>query len=187
VPDHIPQLETERLLLRGWLAEDVEAYARMNRDPLVRRYMWPGRVLSVSESYGDVGAMVDQWRRIGFGHWAVVLKESGETIGRTGAKQHADWPLGPDNCEVGWLYAREAWGKGYATEGARAALRFMFEQARREEVISIAHPRNRASHRVMERIGLARAGAMRWEAREMDVVWYSRRADEAAAPRSAAL
>ena len=102
--------------------------------------MWPARVLSESESYGEVGALLDQWERIGFGHWAVVLKETGETIGRTGAKQHADWPLGPDNCEVGWLYSRDAWGKGYATEGARAALRFMFEDAGRQEVISIARP-----------------------------------------------
>ena len=178
----IPEVETERLLLRGWLPQDVEAYARINSDPVVRRYMWPARVLSESESYGDVGALLDQWERIGFGHWAVVLKETGETIGRTGAKQHADWPLGPDNCEVGWLYSRDAWGKGYATEGARAALRFMFEDAGRHEVISIADGHNHASHRVMERIGLSRAGAMRWESRRMDVVWYSRRADEPGGP-----
>ncbi len=176
----IPELETERLLLRGWLPQDAEAYARMNRDPAVRRFMWPARVLSESEAYGEVGALLDQWKRLGFGHWAVVEKETGETIGRTGAKQHPDWPLGPDNCEVGWLYARDAWGKGYATEGAVAAVRFLFEEVGREEVISIADRDHRASHRVMERVGLARAGALRWDARDMDVVWYSRRAQ----PRS---
>ena len=172
----IPALETERLLLRGWLPQDVDAYARINSDPEVRRFVRPARALTPSEADGEVGALLDQWRRVGFGHWAVILKETGQTIGRTGAKQHLDWPLGPDNCEVGWLYAREAWGKGYATEGALAALRFVFEEVGREQVISIADRHNHASHRVMERVGFSRAGALRWDARDMDVVWYSQRA-----------
>jgi RimJ/RimL family protein N-acetyltransferase len=170
----IPRIETERLLLRDWTPPDLDAYAAMNADPEVRRYMYPARVLTRAESDGDVGALVEQWERIGFGHWVVELKETGQMIGRTGAKRHADWHLDPENSEVGWLYAREAWGKGYATEGARAAVRFLFEEIGRPEVISIADPENTPSHRVMEKAGLSYAGRRRWEERGIECVWYSR-------------
>lgn len=137
--------------------------------------MYPARVLTRGESDADVGALVDQWESVGFGHWVVELKETGQMIGRTGAKRHADWHLDPDNSEVGWLYAREAWGKGYATEGAGAAVKFLFEEIGRSEVISIADPGNRPSHRVMEKAGLSFAGRRHWGERGIDCVWYARR------------
>lgn len=169
----IPEIETPRLLLRPWRSDDLDAYARMNADPEVRTYMFPGRPLTLGESEAEIAQMMEQWQRLGFGHWAVQLRETGELIGRTGAKRHADWDLDPENTEVGWLYARPAWGKGYATEGATAAVRFLLEHLRRPEVISIAHLGNLASHRVMRKAGLEWAGARRWYERRLDVVWYS--------------
>ena len=101
-------------------------------------------------------------------------------MGRTGAKRHDDWELDPGrNTEIGWLYDPAVWGRGYATEGARAALAFCLEDVGAEEVISIAHPGNGASRRVMENVGLRYAGARHWDARDIDVVWYSNQAPEA--------
>ncbi len=77
---------------------------------------------------------------------------------------------------MGWLYDRAVWGRGYATEAARAAVAFCFEQLDRPEVISIARPDNDRSLAVMERAGLELAGERHWAARGLDVVWYSARA-----------
>jgi len=169
----IPEIETPRLLLRPWRDGDVEAYAEINADPEVRHFMHPGRPLTREECGREIDAMVDQWRLLGFGHWAVELRETGELIGRTGAKRHTDWDLDPQNTEVGWLYARSAWGEGFATEGAIAAVRYCLEELKRPEVISIAHLSNLASHRVMRKAGLEWAGVRRWYERRLDVLWYS--------------
>ena len=181
----IPEIETPRLLLRPWREEDAAPYAEMNADPEVRRWMFPARPLTAEESTREIAAMVDQWRRLGFGHWAVELRETGELVGRTGAKRHADWDLDPENTEVGWLYARTAWGRGLATEGAIAAVRFLLEEVRRPEVISIARLDNLASHRVMRKAGLEWAGSRRWYERRADVLWYSSRrtAEKTRGPR----
>ena len=198
-PSLIPEIETPRLLLRPWRDEDLDAYAEMNADPEVRRFMFPARPLTREESEREVEGMLEQWRRLGFGHWAVELRDSGELIGRTGAKRHGDWDLDPENTEVGWLYSRSAWGRGLATEGAIAAVRFCLEELQRPEVISIADLGNLASHRVMRKAGLEWAGVRRWyrdakhsasvpnpsgdakhsasvpnpSERRLDVLWYS--------------
>ena len=170
---NLPRIETRRLLLREWREVDVEAYARICADSEVMRYMLPQRPLSSAEAAFDVQRLCAHWARWGFGHWAVEEKESGRLIGRTGIKRHPDWGLDPDNTEVGWLYARGTWGRGYATEGGRAAVRFCLEELGRPEAISIAHPDNAASRRVMEKVGLAYAGRRHWKERGIDVVWYS--------------
>ena len=169
----VPEIRTPRLLLRPWREADLAPYAEMNADPEVRTYMFPARPLTAEESEREIEAMVDQWHRLGFGHWAVELRETGELVGRTGAKRHADWDLDPENTEVGWLYARSAWGRGFATEGAIAAVRFLLEDLSRPEVISIARLENLASHRVMRKAGLEWAGVRRWYERRADVLWYS--------------
>ena len=171
----VPRIETDRLLLREWRDEDVKAYAEINSDPEVRRYINPARPLTEAEAALEIDHLIEHWRRFRFGHWAVELRETGELIGRTGIRRHPDWDPDPENTEVGWLYARSAWGQGYATEGAIACVRFGLEELRSPEVISIAHIDNLASHRVMKKAGLSWAGARRWHERDMDVVWYHSR------------
>ncbi len=168
-----PVLETERLVLREWRDTDVNAYARICADPEVMRFMLPARGLSHAEAAYDVQGLREHWARHGFGHWAVEEKAGGALAGRTGLKRHPDWTLDPENTEVGWLYARRFWGQGYASEAAKAAVGFAFEELESPEVISIALPQNLASRRVMEKVGLAYAGERHWEARDLDVVWYS--------------
>jgi RimJ/RimL family protein N-acetyltransferase len=172
----IPELETERLSFRAWTPEAVDEYARICADPQVMRFMWPARPATPAESAYGVTQLEEHWLRWGFGHWAVHEKETGRFVGRTGIKRHDDWELDPDNTEIGWLYDRAVWGKGYATEGAILARDFCLDEVGSPEVISIAHPDNAASQRVMEKAGLSFAGRILWEARDIDVVWYSLRA-----------
>jgi len=171
----VPVIETERLILREWRDADVDTYARICADPQVMRYMHPPRPLTHAEAAYDVLRLQEHWLRHGFGHWVVTERESGRMVGRTGIKRHDDWPLDPENTEAGWLYERAAWGKGYASEAAREVVRFCLEEIERPEVISITHPDNAGSRRVMEKAGLSFAGARHWQERGMDVVWYSRR------------
>lgn len=173
----IPVVETDRLILREWRPADVDAYARLCAMPEVMRFMWPARPATVAESAYSAAQLQEHWLRWGFGHWAVQDRETGRFVGRTGIKRHPDWDLDPLNTEVGWMYDPAVWGRGYATEGARAAVAFCFEEVGSPEVISIAHPDNRASHRVMEKAGLTYAGRRMWGERGIDVVWYSLRAD----------
>ncbi len=102
--------------------------------------------------------------------WAAEEKATGAVIGRIGLLYHDDWPVGEHKTEVGWLLDRSRWGKGLATEGALASIRYGFEELGLERIISIALPANLASRRVMEKAGLTLRGEARW--RGFEVVWY---------------
>jgi len=93
--------------------------------------------------------LVGHWELRGYGHWAVEEKESGKFVGRIGFLNPEGWP----GFEVGWTLAREFWGKGYATEGARRALDYAFHDLDKDHVISLIHPENKNSIKVAERLG----------------------------------
>ena len=144
------QLETGRLLLRMWREEDFEPYARICADREVMRFLTPeGKTLTRAECWRQIAFIVGHWQLRGYGHWAVEEKSSGEFVGRIGFLNPEGWP----GFEIGWTLAREHWGKGYATEGARRALRYAFTEMGREHVISLIHPQNTNSIRVAERLG----------------------------------
>jgi RimJ/RimL family protein N-acetyltransferase len=89
------------------------------------------------------------WYYRGFGIWAVEEKSSGRVVGRIGFMDPFGWP----GFELGWTLARDSWGKGYATEGARRALEYAFTEMNRDHVISLIAPENVASIKVAERLG----------------------------------
>ncbi len=142
------QLETERLILRMWREADFEAYAGICADPEVMRYLG-GKPYTRLEAWRHMAYLVGHWHLRGYGHWAVEEKASGRLIGRLGLQNPEGWP----GFEIGWTLARDSWGKGYATEGARRALEYAFTEMGRGHVISLIHPENRASIRVAERLG----------------------------------
>lgn len=143
------RLETERLTLRMWREEDdFEPYARMCADPEVMRFLG-GKTFSRMEAWRHMAFIVGHWHLRGYGHWAVEEKASGQMIGRLGFLNPVGWPA----FEIGWTLAREHWGKGYATEGARRALEYAFTELDKDHVISLIHPDNRGSIRVAERLG----------------------------------
>ncbi len=160
------ELETDRLKLRMWRESDFDEYAAMSADPLVMQYLTPGRVATRADAWRAMAFFMGHWQMRGYGHWAVEEKASGRMIGRIGFLNPEGWP----GFEIGWTLARHAWGKGYATEGARSALRYAFDVLDRPHVISLIHPENTPSMRVAERIGEKREGRAR--VNDTDVLVY---------------
>lgn len=110
------------------------------------------------------------WERHGFGPWAALEKDGGRWIGRIGLNLLGDWP-GADRWEVGYELVPSVWGRGYATEGARRAIGFAWDETSLERVISVTVPDHLASRRVMEKSGMSLQGEVAW--RGTTVVWYA--------------
>jgi len=116
--------------------------------PDVMRYPG-GKTFSRMEAWRHMAVLVGHWQLLGYGHWAVEEKATGEFIGRIGFLNPEGWP----GFELGWTLAHHAQSKGYATEGAQRALEYAFTEMDREHVISLIDPLNAASIRVAERLG----------------------------------
>lgn len=148
----IIELETSRLLLRQWKHADYAPFAALNADPSVMEY-FPA-LLSRAES----DTMADRCRALisqrGWGFWAAELKASGEFIGFVGLHTPSlELPFSP--CvEIGWRLAAAHWGKGLATEAARAALCVGFDTLDLSEIVSFTAVENRRSRAVMGRLGM---------------------------------
>ena len=142
-------LETERLILRMFREDDAEAYARICADPEVMRYLGEGKTLSLLEAWRHMAFLVGHWHLLGYGHFALEEKSSGRLIGRVGFLNPKGWP----GFELGWTLARESWGNGYASEGARCALKYAFDELARDHVVSLINPDNKPSIKVAERLG----------------------------------
>jgi RimJ/RimL family protein N-acetyltransferase len=150
----VPEIRTERLLLRGWRPSDRAGHAAMNADPDVMRH-FPA-VMTAAESDAMLERMATHWSEHGFGLWAVEWTADGAFLGFTGLTRPSFEARFTPAVEVGWRFAREAWGHGYATEAAQAALGFGFEIVGLSEIVSFTVPANERSWRVMERIGMTR-------------------------------
>jgi RimJ/RimL family protein N-acetyltransferase len=144
---------TERLLLRRWRETDLAPFAALNADPLVMEH-FPG-TLSPEHSDAMVERMDAHLDEHGWGLWAVEVPGVTTFAGFVGLAS-ADRVLGWPAVEVGWRFARACWGHGYATEGAREALRVGFHQVGLGEIVSLTVPANVRSRAVMERIGMTR-------------------------------
>ena len=148
----IPTVETERLLLRGWREADRAPFAALNADPEVMRYLT--KRLTGEESDAFVDRIIARWAERGHGLWAVERRADGVFLGFTGLAWHDFAAPFTPAVEIGWRFRREAWGHGYATEAAAAALAWGFEVLGLDEILSWTTVDNVASRRVMERIGL---------------------------------
>ncbi|MFD7404642.1 GNAT family N-acetyltransferase [Streptomyces sp. NPDC059866] len=147
----MPELRTDRLLLRGWRESDLAPWAAMNADPEVRRY-FPD-VLPKERTDAAVARFQADLERRGWGFWAVEVLDTGEFIGFTGLDPVEDGqPF--TGVEAGWRLARPAWGHGYATEAARAVLDFGFEQLALPEILAVTTATNLRSQAVMRRLGM---------------------------------
>lgn len=148
-------IKTERLILRPWQETDLEPFAALNADPLVMEY-FPS-TLSRQESDQLVKRFQAKIEEKGWSLWAVSLIENGSFIGFIGLNDvtQATLPVHfAPSVEVGWRLAYPFWGKGYATEGALACLKYGFEILELDEIVSFTAEQNLRSRAVMERIGM---------------------------------
>jgi len=149
-----PELDTERLRLRQFREQDLDTYAAMLADPEVMRYIGAGNVMDRGEAWRSIAGMLGHWQLRGYGMWALESRATGELVGRAGFLNPEGWP----GFELGWMLGRAHWGRGYALEGARRALRHAFEDLQRDRVISLIRPANARSIRVAESLGERRVG-----------------------------
>ncbi len=145
-------LRTPRLVLRSWRESDLAPFAELNADPRVMQH-FPS-VLTRAESDAMVTRLNDAITKRGFGFWAVEVQASEELIGFVGLSVPSfEAPFMP--CvEIGWRIAFTHWGKGFASEGARASLDAAFGELGLAEVVSFTTITNERSKRVMERLGM---------------------------------
>ena len=156
----MPELETDRLILRRWRARDREPYEALTSDPEVM--VWLGGVLDKHQSAEHIDRMDGHFDRHGFGRWAIERKADGAFLGYAGI--NTIWPgLPVTGLEMGWRLARHAWGNGYASEAARAALADGLGRCALAEVLAFTADTNLRSQAVMPR-----AGFLRDETRDFD-------------------
>jgi RimJ/RimL family protein N-acetyltransferase len=149
------EFETPRLLLRQWRESDREPFAAMNADPVVMEF-FPS-LQSRASSDASIDAWQLQFATQGWSNWALERLETGEFIGFVGLSIPRRILPFPPCVEVGWRLSRAHWTNGFATEGARAALRIGFERLGLPEIVSFTALGNRKSRAVMERIGMRNA------------------------------
>jgi RimJ/RimL family protein N-acetyltransferase len=142
-------LETDRLILRMLAPDDFDALTRIFGKPNVMKYLGlEGNPMSREETENSLHSIIRHWQLHGFGRWVVVSKQSDAIIGCSGLRSYEG------TAELVYLIDEPYWGKGLATEIARACLDFGFRARDFKNIIAFARPGNAASRKVMEKIGM---------------------------------
>lgn len=159
-------VETERLRIRPYRADDLDDLHRMWTDPGVRRYLWDDEIIPLETARLAMQASIDSTDAHGYGHWAVCPRRADTLIGFCGFRAFDDGP------EIELLYGLlpAYWGKGLATEGSRAMLRWGFAQYPWPRVLALTDAPNLASIEVMKRLGMS--FLERREHHGLDTVFY---------------
>jgi [ribosomal protein S5]-alanine N-acetyltransferase len=171
-----PTVETERLVLRPFTEDDVDAYAAVLQTPQVRASLHLPDDVGREQAWLGIAQQLGQWELRGTGQWALEEKASGAFVGRAGTHfpELADWP----GIEVGWTLHPDHWGKGYATEAGSASVVWAFAHHDVDALYSVILPENLASQSVARRLGFTP-----WEERVLKsfpaiphVIWRLQRA-----------
>lgn len=147
-------IETPRLILRTFTHEDAALIYELNRDPEVTRYTLDGMRDNKQASEVLEQVILPQYKLYNHGRWAVHIKDTLQFIGWSGLKYRPEL----DEVDLGYRYIKEAWGKGYATEAARACIQYGFEKIGIQRIVGRALPGNTASMQVLEKCGMQYMG-----------------------------
>jgi RimJ/RimL family protein N-acetyltransferase len=165
----IPTLETERLILRGYTADDFASCAAMWADPAVVKFIG-GQPSTEEQAWARLLRYVGHWELFGFGFWAIFERATGEFVGEIGAadfRRDITPPIG--NLETGWVLARSAHGKGYATEALRTVLAWLDEKFPGKPTVCVIDPPNVASLGVAKKVGYEQIGTRTYHGNEVSI------------------
>jgi ribosomal-protein-alanine N-acetyltransferase len=148
-------IETERLLLRKPRVEDAVDLAVAYADPEVVRFTGDGSTATLAEVERGIEQWLERWESWGMSLCSIERQEDGRVVGRAGFLRWdpETWQVGGSETELGWLLAREYWGRGYATEAALALRDWAFDERGLPRLISLIQHENVRSVRVAERLG----------------------------------
>jgi len=156
--------ETDRILLREIVVEDAAAMFEMDADPEVHRYLGNSPIESIDEAVANILFIRKQYEELGIGRWAIVEKESGAFVGWGGMKFRTDEVNGYQNYyDVGYRLLRRHWGKGYATESAKASVDYGFSRMEMQSIYAMAHVENLGSINALQKTGLKITGQVEHE------------------------
>jgi RimJ/RimL family protein N-acetyltransferase len=146
-----PTLQTERLVLRPFHDDDVDAYFVVLDTPEVRRSLHLPEALSRDDAWQQMAVWRGQWELRGSGQWALIRRDDGAFLGRAGLHrpERVGWP----GLEVGWTLHPDHWGQGYATEAGRASIDWAFANHGVDQLVSCILAENTASQNVARRLG----------------------------------
>jgi ribosomal-protein-alanine N-acetyltransferase len=146
----IPEIETDRIRLRAFTPGDLDALYMVFGDAGVMTYISGGKPRTREATHAGLLRTIEGWRERGFGLWAVVEKDTDRVIGYCGLI----FLEGTTDIELAYGLAKSSWGKGFATEAARASLRYAFEELKLERIVAVVNPQNIPSQRVLEKLGM---------------------------------
>lgn len=168
-PVHVVHMRTERLVMRQFTREDVAVIVELDSDPEVTRYVGMTGPTTPHDVETRIFPNVFGWyaKHPAHGYWATHEAATGAFIGWF---HYRPTKVAPHELELGYRLRREAWGKGFATEGARALIAHGFDVLRDPRVVAHAFRANRASTRVMEKVGMTREREELEDGQPLD--WY---------------
>lgn len=145
-----PVIETERLLLRMFRAEDLDTVYHLFNDADVQKYLSVENKRTREQVKITLANLVKRWDERGFGVWCVTEKKTDQVIGYCGFQMFDNMP----EVEIMFAFLKDFWGRGFATEAANAGLRFWFEELTLKKMFAATSPGNTASRRVLDKIGM---------------------------------
>lgn len=161
-------IETERLVLREIMLEDKEDMFRLHANIDVQKYTGEAAIKSIEEIEQAIRTRIINYKKHGYGRWATFLKNKMQFVGWAGLAYLPEF----DEIDLGYRFLPAYWGLGIATEASRAILTYGFDQLHLKKIIAIALKENKASIRVMEKIGMKFEKFAPYELGSEDAIWY---------------
>ena len=145
-----PTILTENLCLRPFTQSDANTMHKILNGKDVLKYFPGTQTPTLEKVERMIGRLLTHWQEKGYGLWAVELRSTGKLLGRCGLQYIPE----TDEVEIDFILDRHYWGRGFATEAGQAALQYGFNDLGLSMIVGIVHPENRASQRVLEKVGL---------------------------------
>ena len=161
-------IETERLVLREITFDDKEELFQLHTDPMVQKWTGEPVVESMKEIEQAIRIRLNDYRKYGFGRLALIRKETSEFMGWAGLTYLPEF----DKVDLGYRLKKKYWGQGYATEASKAIIDYGFNVLNLDLIIAIALPENKASIRVMEKVGMIYDQQAPYDEKIQEAIWY---------------